>query len=381
MEISHIKKNILFLAFWYPNKYNRQFCVFVQEHARAIHVSGNNIKVLAVHFLKSRQLFKKYEEIEIDSFGFEVHHLYIESYLYKWIHINPWHCFRIVEKYFRTHVKDFKPEIIHSNIVGVCAITGMKLAEKYRLKHVITEHWTRVDKYMANNKLSFLGKKAYNSANAVTVVSDFLGNIVGKYVADKITIRKVANVIDSNTFSYHQKNKQPDKLVFSFIGHLRLPKLPILIVEAVEKYAKTTNKKIILYIYGEGPQRSIIEKLIPDLHFSIVLRGLQPKVELAETLQKSDVYLHASSYETFCVAIAEALSTGTPVLCSNNTAIPELIDNNNGILVEDTVEDWKNGLINILKMKYNHESISQSVKDRFSYSAIGWQFSSVYNSI
>ncbi|MBC7391505.1 MAG: glycosyltransferase family 4 protein [Opitutaceae bacterium] len=374
-------KNILLLTFWYPNKYNKQFYVFVQEHARAIHVSGNNIKVLAVHFLKSNKFYNVYDEVEIDSFGFEVRHLYIESYFYKWIHINPWHCFQIVEKFFKSHYEGFNTEIIHSNIVGVCAITGMKLSQKYKLKHVITEHWTRVERYMANNKLSYLGKRAYNTADAITVVSDFLGGIVGKYVKDKTTIYKVANVIDSNIFSYREKEIHPNRLTFSFIGHLRLPKLPVLVVDALEEYAKTTNKEITLYMFGEGPQKSIIEKKIPELHFKIVLRGLRPKTELAETLQKSDVYLHGSSYETFCVAIAEALCTGIPVLCSNNTAIPELINNSTGILVEDNVLAWKNGLIDILKKKYKHEAISQSVRERFSYSAIGSEFSSLYNSM
>jgi glycosyltransferase involved in cell wall biosynthesis len=273
-----------------------------------------------------------------------------------------------------------KPTIVHSNIVGVCAISGHTIAKKYGLKHVITEHWTRVDKYMRNNKLSFLGRKAYNGADHITVVSSFLGNVVKKYVKDPSKITRVANVIDPETFHFAPKTPSPNKVVFCSIGHLKLPKLPLLMVKGLQILAQKNEKQIEFYMFGKGPQQKEIEELMPSLGYKLHLMGLWPKSELADTLRKSDFYLHASSYETFCVAIAEALCTGTPVIASNNTAIPELIHDSNGLLTQDMVEEWAKAILKALEIPFDHKKIAQETEAKYTYLSIGEAFNRVYAS-
>lgn len=374
-------KNVLFLAFWYPNKYNRQFCVYMQEHARAIYTSGNSIKVLALHFKDSHLLYRNYLEIEKDEFGFEVYHVYIESWLYRWIHINPWHVNAIVHKYFKLIYPKQKPDLIHANIVGVCAISGNHLAQKYGLKLVITEHWTRVNHYMRNNKLSFLGRRAYDHASTITVVSDYLRKTVSNYVKVPSKIHLIPNIVDPQTFAFKNKLQKESELVFCSIGHLRAPKLPILMVEALDVFAQQSNKNILFYMYGEGPLKKQLQQRIPSLHYTLVLKGLRPKAEIAETLSASDFFLHGSSIETFCIAIAEALCTGTPVLASNNTAIPELVDAGSGILTEDTLSAWVEALHLLVQKKWDHQYISEKVRTKFTYQTVGSQFAKLYTAI
>lgn len=371
---------VLFLSYWFPHKYNRQFCPFALEHARAIHLQGIEAKVLAFHLLDSKKWYKEYVEVEKDLTGLEIHHVYIESWWHRWIYINPWHCHFLTSKYYDVLSKTFSPTLIHANFVGVCSISAMWLAQKHKLKLVITEHWTRVDQYMKNNKLSYLGKQAYNAADAITVVSNFLGEIVGKYVKDKSKIHRVANVIDPLTFAYIPKEAK-EETTFTFIGHLRAPKLPLLAIQALEEVAKLSSKKIRLFVFGEGPLRKEIENLIPTLHFELRLMGLRPKLDVATTLQKSDYYLHPSQYETFCVAIAEALSTGTPAIASDNTAIPELITSSNGRLSSNTVKDWKTAILTAMKSNFDPRTIAETVQKQYTYKAIGTQFEQVYQKL
>ncbi len=330
-----------------------------------------------MHFLDSKNWYKKYTEIEEDSSGIEIHHVYIESWWYKWIHINPWHCYLLTWHHFKEIRKQFQPTILHSNFVGVCSISTMWLARKYQLKFVITEHWTRVHQYMRHNKLSFLGKKAYNNADAITVVSHFLGEVVGNYVHDKGKIIQIPNVIDPSIFSFRPKETTRE-LIFTFVGHLKLPKLPLLVVHVVNKIAKERKEKITLFLFGEGPLEQTIRSMMPSLSFEVRLMGLRPKKEVAEALQKSTLYLHASTYETFCVAIAEALSTGTPVVASDTTAIPELIHHSNGVLAKNEEQEWADAISKALTLDFHHSAIAFSVHNRYSYPAIGKHFADLY---
>lgn len=58
--------------------------------------------------------------------------------------------------------------------------------------------------------------------------------------------------------------------------------------------------------------------------------------ELAEYYSVADVYLNLSSSETFGKVSAEAVACGTPVIALNNTANPEIVPPNGGLVIDST---------------------------------------------
>lgn len=88
-----------------------------------------------------------------------------------------------------------------------------------------------------------------------------------------------------------------------------------------------------LTIYGEGPERGNLTKLIQAL-------GLEKKISLpgalknlSEKLAQADLYVFPSLYEGFPNALAEAMSIGLPILASNCSGNTDLIqDQVNGRL-------------------------------------------------
>jgi glycosyltransferase involved in cell wall biosynthesis len=79
--------------------------------------------------------------------------------------------------------------------------------------------------------------------------------------------------------------------------------------------------------------------------------------------------------------IVEALMTGTPVICSNVGALPELIDETNGVLCKNNVSDWILGLEKIIQTDFDNKLIAEGVKNRFSYEKIGNEIASVYDTL
>lgn len=370
---------VLFISAWYPNSVHPLKGIFVKKHAAAIQSAGHEIQVVAITVSPSQKTFERKVYKEIDEYGIITHHIELNSRFYKWIHLNLFFQYSAINKYIeKTLIPEFKPDIIHSNVLYPAGILGYKLATRYNLPHVITEHWSKVDKFMSGSLFSYIGKKAYNNAKAVTVVSEFLKNSLSKHFSNSSKIKVIPNVINTKSFKFKSK-PETSALKFCCVAHWTNPKRPDLIYYSLNELSKTSNKEIILNVVGEG---TLIENLkSSEWNFKINYLGNLPPEKLAGVLHDSNYFLHASEIETFSIVIAEALATGTPVLASNVGAIPELINSSNGIIVKNDLASWVNGLrILISKNDYDAKKISEAC-DKFSLACIGKEFYDLYNSI
>jgi alpha-1,3-rhamnosyl/mannosyltransferase len=58
----------------------------------------------------------------------------------------------------------------------------------------------------------------------------------------------------------------------------------------------------------------------------VVLLGSVPDDDLALLYNAVDVFVTTSLLEGFCLPVLEAMACGLPVVCSNLSALPELVD-------------------------------------------------------
>jgi len=368
---------VLFISSWYPNSVNPLKGVFVKKHAAAIKAAGVDIQVLAITVSPSLNTFEKKIYRNTDEHGIVTHQIELNSRFYKWIHLNLFFQYRVISGYIdKILIPEFKPDIVHSNVLYPAGLLGYKISKHYKLPHIITEHWSKVDKFMKSSLFSYLGKKAYNNASAITVVSNYLKENISKHVSNDSIIRVIPNVVNTDIFKYSEKPGTHEGLTFSCVAHWTAPKRPDLIFNALQQFAETIEKKITLNVIGEGV-------LIQELkgikwNFSVNYLGNLKPEDLAKVLQNSDYFLHASDIETFSIVIAEALSTGIPVLASNVGAIPELINETNGLVCNNQLQDWVNSLNVLVKNKsFDHKKISET-SNKYSLAQIGKEFKSLY---
>ena len=103
--------------------------------------------------------------------------------------------------------------------------------------------------------------------------------------------------------------------------------------------------------------------------------------EVAKEMQHSSALLLFSGFESLPCVILEAFCCGLPVISSRVGGIDEVIDNENGILVESgKVEEL---VVAICKMidnyvVYNRYSIAQKAAQKFSYDVVGQQYFDQY---
>lgn len=107
------------------------------------------------------------------------------------------------------------------------------------------------------------------------------------------------------------------------------------IIQAMKYVLK--KKDVFLVIGGKGSEKDRLVQMTEDLGLSsrIFFTGYIKEDDLPLYYAMADLFVFHSTYETFGVALLQAMAAGIPIVTIDTTAIPELIHHNqNGILVE-----------------------------------------------
>lgn len=380
--------NILFLSSWYPTKSNPNFGIFVKEHAHAIKTTNNKIVVLAIVINSGSEIYSKTLTDTFDESGMRVVLIEIKTRFKNILYyLIPFQYYLINKVFIKKIFPDFVPDIIHSNVIFPSGIIGDLLASNIKKPHIITEHWSRINTLLKKPVLSDMAIKAYQRATMVLPVSLFLMNKM-KTLLPTIDSNKyhiIDNVIDSKLFYFKEKKPIKDCIKFCAIAtwaEKKIPdKKPELFIEALAQLQTQINETVILTMIGGGDMVSKLQRLCREKSIQANFVGFTNKVEIAKYLQESDFFIHASTIETFGVVIAESLMCGTPVICSNVGALPELIDESNGILCENNLNEWVNGLHKLIYFKFKNQEIANKNKRKFSKEVVAEKIDELYNEV
>ncbi len=141
---------------------------------------------------------------------------------------------------------------------------------------------------------------------------------------------------------------------------------------------------ITFLIIGDGPERGNIERLIRkyDVGDVVKLLGRQPRVNVREYLQASDVYFSPTVYEAFGIAALEALACGVPVVANNHGGISEIVEHGRTGLVSNNDHELVQNLMSLIadeeRRQEMGENARKSVKNHFSWDAVVSQVFNAY---
>ena len=127
-----------------------------------------------------------------------------------------------------------------------------------------------------------------------------------------------------------------DSLVVSFHGRLAPPKRVDLAVRAIAMAAE--DVPVHGLIIGDGPQGQALRELADELDAPISFAGFRDDVP--NLLSASDVEITMSEIEGAPLAVLEAMACGLPVIASDTTSHPEVVEGGiSGLLVEPGLPD------------------------------------------
>jgi glycosyltransferase involved in cell wall biosynthesis len=188
---------------------------------------------------------------------------------------------------------------------GECALIGKRFGKKYSLPHFT---WLLGQDARKENKYV---KMMHVSATELIAMSDFLAEEFYRNFSI-IPAYTIPNGIDATSFAAPELERKIDVLGAGSLIQLKRYEVFIEII----KELSVTNPSIKAVICGKGPEKNHLEKLIGKygLKDNLVLAGELPHHQVHQSMRKTKVFLHPSSYEGFSTACLEALYGGAHVI-------------------------------------------------------------------
>jgi len=377
---------ILHIAGWYPSKKNPVAGIFVREHVKASSLY-NDVVVLYGEGV-DREI-RGFYQIEDDmEEGIRTLRVYYKKFpkfpIFKKISyfFYLWAIFRAFAKLLK---EGFKPDIIHAHVyfAGVPAIL---LGMRYKIPVIITEHFTGFPRGLVKGFKRLMAKFAFERAAVVCPVSEDLGKHI-KRLGIRARFEVIPNVVDTSLFSPPAACEGKDE------GKKRLLTVALLdpkkgIPYLLEALAQLRKKRddFVLDIVGDGPNRAEYEELTRKLGLQDIVRfhGLKTKQEVAEFMRKADVFVLPSEWENLPCVIIEAMASGLPIVATNVGGIPEIVNNEAGILVPPKdAQALAQALSDVLENldQYQGERIAWQAKQRFSREVVGQMLDNLYKEL
>lgn len=272
--------------------------------------------------------------------------------------------------------------IIHAHGAVLNGLLAYFISQKLNIPFVVTEHTGPYSSILNSWLKSNISKFVFNKAAKVLVVSEHQKNEVLKLGIPTEKVEVSHNPVNTDIFKL---NAITDTKNIAFVSRLDEFKGGLRTLKAFHQLIGK-HPDYTLTIVGEGEEFEAIQHYISENHLTnkVILKGTLTKTQIAEVLNKSSFFVFSSRYETFGLVVAEALSCGLPVICTNQTAPKEFINKQNGILVHpDNVDEIAKAMEEMIKNRsnYNAEIIHNQIEKRFGLDSFGKKLIEIYQKV
>lgn len=195
-------------------------------------------------------------------------------------------------------------------------------------------------------------KKLFTSLDKLSFItpSEWLANEARQSFLGKYEVKAIPNGVDLDVFKPTKSNfrekygLEGKKIILGVATAWGVKKGTTLFAKLSQTL--TDDYKVVLV----GMTKEQAEKMPKEV---LVIPRTNSVEELAEIYTAADVFLNLGKEETMGLTTVEAFACGTPAVTSNRTAVPEVVDENSGIVLEnleiDTIID---GITKVLAKEY-----------------------------
>ena len=291
-------------------------------------------------------------------------------------------------KLYRQYVAEFgRPDVVHAH----AALYGGALARQLWLRegvpYVLTEHSSMYPRGKVSRAQARIARDAARDARRKFAVSaSFAGFLEGYFGADTGAWEVMPNIVDAS-FGERPLGEPASGESFTFltVGGLNQNKGIDLLFEAFAR-GFGNEPGVRLRIGGHGPERARLEKLAAQLGIAdrVSFLGALTRQQVAEELARVQALVHPSRYETFGVAIVEALAMGRPVVATRCGGPDGIVAARDGLLVPVDDVDALARAMHQLRVdidQYNALAIRQACLERFGEAAVVARLRETYDAV
>lgn len=272
------------------------------------------------------------------------------------------------------------PDVIHAHEYSAAPV-ALTLGRLTKAPVVLSEHYSGFALGTLPDRERRRAKWVFEHSRMVCPVSHNLAQHI-RELAPRAQVVPVPNVVDTDVFGPDDavRSSRPPRIVS--VGSLKEIKGHRHLIEAIAEL-RAAGRNITLDVIGDGPLRAELELLAQRAAVQDVvrLRGRQDKAAVAGALRAADIFVLPSLWENLPCAMLEAMSVGLPIVATRVGGVPEVLDADQGIIVEPgSATMLADGISRIIDHLPEHDRDASRAKAvaNFSYAAIGQHWARVY---
>lgn len=138
-----------------------------------------------------------------------------------------------------------------------------------------------------------------------------------------------------------------DKKNFLFIGRFHKNKGPDLLLNAIKILDEEKRKGSVFYLFGDGPMRDSMEKLIEENGIGefVKLKGYADPLTASSYLHSCDALIIPSRIESIPIILSDAAQAGIPVIATDVGDMGEIVKEYGcGMVVKPDAQSIKEGI-------------------------------------
>jgi len=348
-QLSTLPMRILFTTAWYPNRKVAGDGVFIQKHAQAI-ARFNEVAVLMVQTDEAiRGLRIESEEVPLVGKVRGVL-VYVPKIRFEWPVITGllrlmWLMAGYLKgyRYIKQHYwQGHRPDVCHVNVLTRAAGLPWLLYKLHGIPYIITEHWSRYARegaYPQSGMQLRLGRRFVRDAAYVCPVSLNLEQAMKKWGLDNKHYTRIGNVVDTELFTPIDPPTKREG--FLHVSWMRDDSKNISGILRVLARLKAEGLDFRMDFIGEGNDKEVLIHYAQELGLDDVCTFLPAATgqALATALRSHSALVMFSHFENQPVSVLEALACGLPVIATAVGAIPSMLAQHRGLMVQPGQED------------------------------------------
>jgi glycosyltransferase involved in cell wall biosynthesis len=268
-----------------------------------------------------------------------------------------------------------------------------RLKKIYRIPYILVEHRGRFtdhlelsEEYFESWYLNYL-KAAFSNAGQIICVSDALKNKISSISNIPISeILTIPNLVDTEFFCPSGRARELQPFIFLSAGFLDRVKGFDILIGAFAHFLEQNDGEFFLRIAGQGKDEKLLKKYAADLGIKdrISFIGKVSRERLRDEMQRSNVFILPSRFESFGVVLIEALATACPVIATRSGGPESIVNDQNGYLVaveneEELAETMER--IYLSYQNFNPELIRNEAVDKYSSEIVSEKYRTIIREI
>lgn len=234
------------------------------------------------------------------------------------------------------------PDVVHAHSARWAGAAAARLSETFGVPYVLTEHFSGFVRDEVFPWRRPLVEAGFCRADGIAAVSSTLKDtIVEQNLAALEEVAVHPNPVRPSLFTLPPEERpSPPPFRFVTVAGLNPRKNVGSLLQAFAE-AFDGSDAVALTIVGDGPRREALEKRTRrlGLQSQVVFRGRLDRTGVRDALWNAHGFVLSSRYETFGVALVEAMATGLPVVATRSGGPEDIVTDETGRLVPPSDPD------------------------------------------